>query len=98
MVSDNEGDEDEDCKVGVSWNQIEGGSGEDVAGSPLILSLSPTAPDHLDAQPWDPPPPSAFTSRKSPFEAAKKLKEVKPTLSNVTRSTASGHAQHSIAY
>ena len=32
MVSDNEGDEDEDCKVGVSWNQIEGGSGEDVAG------------------------------------------------------------------
>ena len=74
MVSDNEGDEDEDCKVGVSWNQIEGGSGEDVAGSPLILSLSPTAPDHLDAQPWDPLPPSAFTSRKSPFEAPRSCK------------------------
>ena len=66
MVSDNEGDEDEDCKVGVSWNQIEGGSGEDVAGSPLILSLSPTAPDHLDAQPWDPllPPHSHLGSHR----------------------------------
>ena len=74
MVSDNEGDEDEDCKVGVSWNQIEGGSGEDVAGSPLILSLSPTAPDHLDAQPWDPLLPPRSRLGKSPFEAPRSCK------------------------
>ena len=37
----NTGVEDDDWKVGVSWNQIVGGCREDVAGSPLILSLSP---------------------------------------------------------